>query len=196
MNVIEHYDKLIDENNDSFRDSLSLQEYMNKWDGQLFIDSMGLSNTKDVLEIGIGTGRIAVKVIPYCHKFVGIDISSKTIKRAEENLKGFENMELICDDFMAYKFDGKFDIIYSSLTLMHFEAKREFISKVSSLLKKDGCFVLSIDKNKSDYIDMGSYKLKIFPDNPRNITSCVETTKMYINNQFETEFAYIFICSK
>lgn len=29
MNVIEHYDKLIDENNDSFNDSLPLQEYMN-----------------------------------------------------------------------------------------------------------------------------------------------------------------------
>ena len=42
MNVIEHYDKLIDENNDPVYDPASLQEYMNKWDGQVFVDSMKL----------------------------------------------------------------------------------------------------------------------------------------------------------
>lgn len=31
--IIAHYDMLIDENNDSFRDSPALQEYMNQWDG-------------------------------------------------------------------------------------------------------------------------------------------------------------------
>lgn len=42
VNVIEHYDKLIDENNDPVYDTASLQEYMNKWDGQVFVDSMKL----------------------------------------------------------------------------------------------------------------------------------------------------------
>lgn len=35
MNVMKHYDKLIDENNDPVHDPESLKEYMNKWDGQL-----------------------------------------------------------------------------------------------------------------------------------------------------------------
>ena len=62
MNVIQHYDRLVDENNDPFYDPPILQKYMDKWDGKVFIDSMLLNNTKQVLEIGVGTGRLAKKV--------------------------------------------------------------------------------------------------------------------------------------
>ena len=68
MNIIEHYDKLIDENNDPFYDPPNLQDYMNKWDGPLFIDAMKLDKTKYVLEIGVGTGRLAKRVAPDCLK--------------------------------------------------------------------------------------------------------------------------------
>lgn len=196
MNVIEHYDKLIDDNNDSFNDPLPLQEYMNKWDGQLFIDSMCLTKEKSVLEVGVGTGRIAARVIPCCEKLVGIDISPKTIIRAKENLCNFENIKLICADFMNYEFSEKFDVIYSSLTSIHFEDKQTFISKIAFLLKEEGCFCLSIDKNQSEYIDMSNYKLRVYPDKHNEIISCIDETNMYIRNQYETEFAYIFVCSK
>ena len=33
MDIITHYDKLIDDNNDPFRDPPPLREYMDKWDG-------------------------------------------------------------------------------------------------------------------------------------------------------------------
>lgn len=77
MDVITHYDRLIEENNDSFRDPQPLREYMDKWDGEEFIRSLNLSKSKTVLEIGIGTGRLAVKAAPYCLKLSGIDISSR-----------------------------------------------------------------------------------------------------------------------
>ena len=89
MNVIQHYDILIDDDNDPFRDPPVLQDYMEKWDGKLFIDSMALDKTKRVLEIGVGTGRVAQKVAPNCLSFTGIDISPKTIERAKENLRSF-----------------------------------------------------------------------------------------------------------
>ena len=46
MNVIDHYNQLIEENNDPFRDPPVLQEHMSKWDGQTFIDFMCLSPEK------------------------------------------------------------------------------------------------------------------------------------------------------
>ena len=87
--VIYHYDSLIDENNDPACDPKPAQEYMNKWDGQVFIDELELSTSKTVLEIGVGTGRLALKVCGKCKSFVGIDISPKTIERAKENLTAF-----------------------------------------------------------------------------------------------------------
>ncbi len=196
LNVVTHYDKLIDNNNDPFRDPLPLRKYMDKWDGQLFIDSMCISRTKKVLEIGIGTGRLAAKIAPLCLKLLGIDISSKTIKRAKENLSDYNNIELICANFSDYVFDETFDVVYSSLTMMHFKNKQQIIFKVNKLLNKNGIFCLSIDKNSNDYIDMTDYKLKIYPDNLEDITKYINLTDMYIVNQFETDFAYVFVCLK
>lgn len=111
---------------------------MDKWDGQIFINSLQLNKNKNVLEIGVGTGRLALKVIPNCKHFTGIDFSPKTIERAIENLERFDNKTLICGDFFDYCSTKKFDIIYSSLVLWHIKEKQAFIDKVASLLSKTG----------------------------------------------------------
>lgn len=64
--VIQHYDLLIEENNDPVHDPKPLKDYMDKWDGQAFIDKMDLDKDKSVLEIGVGTGRLAVKTVILC----------------------------------------------------------------------------------------------------------------------------------
>ena len=48
MDVIAHYDLLVDENNDPFYDSPELKDYMNKWDGQVFIDALQLDENKEI----------------------------------------------------------------------------------------------------------------------------------------------------
>lgn len=57
--LITYFDALIDEGNDPVSDPPFLQEYMDKWDGQAIIDKMNIGMTKSVLEIGVGTGRLA-----------------------------------------------------------------------------------------------------------------------------------------
>ena len=194
--VIAHYDLLVDENNDPFYDSPELKDYMNKWDGQVFIDALQLDENKEILEIGLGTGRIAVKVAPYCKRLTGIDISPKTIQRAKENLKSYSNISYINGDFISHEFKEKFDVIYSSLTMMHFKNKAYVIDKIDSLLNNDGIFCLSIDKNQSEYIDMGNRKVKIYPDTLDNIKSIIGKTAMLVVNVIETDNAYIIASRK
>ena len=196
MNVIENYDLLIEENNDPFNDPPALQEYMNQWDGALFLKSLNLTASKSVLEIGVGTGRLAVKVAPHCKRLVGVDISPKTIERAKENLKDYSNISFVCADFNTHPFNETFDIIYSSLTMMHFENKQQVISKVDTLLDKGGVFCLSIDKNQSDYIDMGTRKIKVYPDTLDNIKSLIDASSMTVTNIYETDNAYIIVSKK
>ena len=196
MDVINHYDSLIDEDNDPFRDPPMLQEYMSRWDGQRFIEALELTKNKKVLEIGIGTGRIAVKVAPFCMTLTGIDISPKTIERAKENLKEYKNISFICDDFSDYQFSETFDVIYSSLTMMHFKNKATVITKVDKLLNDDGIFCLSIDKNQSEYIDMGNRKVRVYPDTLVNMKSLIEATAMSVAMVFETDNAYIIVSKK
>ena len=194
--VSKHYDLLIEENNDPVRDPEPLREYMDKWDGRQFIDSLQLTKEKSVLEIGVGTGRLAVRTAPECREFCGIDISPKTVKRAKENLKKQTNVTLVCGDFISYEFGRKFDVIYSSLTFMHIKDKQAAINKVKTLLNIGGRFVLSIDKSQSDTIDYGTRKIKIYPDNKEDIVKYITQSGMSLIKVFETEFAEIFAAAK
>ncbi len=196
--VARHYDRLIDEGQDPVHDPQPLQEYMNKWDGQAFVEKMQLDKTKSVLEIGVGTGRIAVKVAAYCKKFTGIDISAKTIERAKKNIKmGFlKRPTLICADFLDFAFEEDFDVIYASLTLLHIKEKQAAFKKISALLRQNGLFVLSIDKNQERYIDMGAYKIEIYPDNPTDVKHFAANADLQLVNEFDTEFGNIFVFAK
>ena len=187
---------LIDEHNDPVHNSKPLRDYMDKWDGQAFIDSMELDNNKSVLEIGVGTGRLAIRVTPLCGQFCGIDFSPKTIARAKENLAEHRNVELIGGDFLSYEFGRKFDVIYSSLTFMHIEDKQRAINKVATLLKNSGKFVLLSDKNQSEYIDTGTRKIKVYPDKKDKTVEYIKSAGLNIINQYDTEFATVFVAQK
>ena len=194
--VTHHYDLLIDENNDPVHDPKPLRDYMDKWDGKAFIGKMKLDKDKTVLEIGVGTGRLAVRVTPLCGEFYGVDISPKTIERAKENLADFKNVRLICDDFLSYEFGHTFDVIYSSLTFMHIEDKQKAVNKIAGLLNDAGRFVLSIDKNPSKFIDTGTRKIRIFPDTPEEIKTYIANSSLLLTECYETEFATVFVAQK
>ena len=194
--VTHHYDLLIYENNDPVHDPKPLQDYMDKWDGQAFVDKMELNKDKSVLEIGVGTGRLAVRIAPFCGEFYGVDISSKTIERATENLAEFENVRLTCADFLSYEFGRTFDVVYSSLTFMHIKEKQKAINKVAALLKDGGRFVLSIDKNQDRFIDTGTRKVTIYPDTPEAIKTYIANSGLLLLEHYETEFATVFVAQK
>ncbi|MBR4942305.1 MAG: class I SAM-dependent methyltransferase [Clostridia bacterium] len=192
----EHYDLLIDEDNDPVHDPKPLRDYMDKWDGPGFIEQMQLNCSKSVLEIGVGTGRLAVRVAPLCGDFWGIDLSPKTVERAKVNLGEFGNVNLICGDFMSFEFDRSFDVVYSSLTFMHIAEKQKAVNKAAELLKCGGRFVLSIDRNPSEFIDMGTRKVTICPDDPDKICDCIENAGLSLEKKYDTEFAVVFAACK
>ena len=191
-----HYDMLIDEENDPVNDPAPLKEYMDRWDGQPFIDALQLDETKTVLEIGVGTGRLAVQVVPFCRRFTGIDISPKTIGRAKQHLAEYKNVNLICGDYFAYGFGTKFDVIYSSLTWMHFRDKQTAVKKTAGLLNHTGRFVLSVSKDREDTIDYGTRAIRVFPDDPGAIRSQIKNSGLLLLETIETENATVFVSGK
>lgn len=187
-----YYDKLIEEGNDPVLDLEPLRAYMDKWDGPQFMEMLSLAPHKDILEIGVGTGRLAVKTAPFCRSFMGIDLSAKTVEQARKHLKSFLNVNLICDDFMKHSFHCIFDVIYSSLTFMHFEDKLSVMKKIAGLLKPGGRFVLSIDKNPTDTLTCYDQKISVYPDSSEKIATCIHLAQMSLLRQEETEFAWLF----
>lgn len=103
---------------------------------------------------------------------------------------------MTCADFLTCGFDRTFDVIYSSLTFMHIEDKQKAVNRIAELLNDAGRFVLSIDKNPSEFIDTGIRKVKIYPDTAEIITECIENAGLSLSKQFDTEFATIFVARK
>ena len=193
LDTAAHYDRLIDMDNDPARDPEPLQAYMDGWDGGAFLERMQLDKTKSVLEIGVGTGRLAMRIAPKCRCFCGIDLSEKTIARARENLAGMENVRLIRGDFLEAVFQESFDVICSSLTFMHIRNKQAAVEKIARLLKSGGRAVISLDKSRQDYIDMMEYRVRIDPDDPVEMSARMLSAGMQVEQIVETEFAHILV---
>lgn len=189
--MIRHYELLIDEGNDPVHDPAPLREYMDLWDGEPFLQALALDGTQAVLEIGVGTGRLAVCTAPHCRCFTGIDVSPKTIARAGENLCACPNVTLLCGDFLTAEFSQPFDVIYSSLTFMHIAQKQEAVAKIASLLSPGGRAVLSLDKNQAEWIDYGTRRVRVYLDDPQRIAAYMSAVGLNVLPGVETEFAHI-----
>lgn len=189
-----HYNRLIDENDDPVCDPPALRAHMDKWDGKIFLSALQADKRKSALEIGVGTGRLAVKTAPLFGSFTGIDLSEKTLERAKTHLAQYAP-RLICADFLVFPFAQAFDVVYSSLTFFHIKDKRAAFEKVFSLLKPHGRFVLSTDKSQNTKLVCGDRTIPLYPDEPTATQNLLLSLGFSIERT-ETEFAHIFIATK
>ncbi|MGB4716346.1 MAG: class I SAM-dependent methyltransferase, partial [Bacillota bacterium] len=98
-----------------------------------------------MLEIGVGTGRLARRVLDMgCRTFTGLDTSAKTLERARENLAAYPNVRLVLGDVEEFRFCERFDVAYSVLTFMHIERKRAALANIVEALYPHGILVLSL----------------------------------------------------
>ena len=190
--LIRHYDQLVMEGNDPFRDPPVLRAYMDRWDGEPFLELLALAPDVSALEIGVGTGRLAGRVLPRCARLVGIDCSPRTIRRAQENLRGAEHLELLCGDFMTWPFEERFDRIYSSLTLWHIRDKRAAIDKAASLLAPGGRLVLSLSKEcERSLCCFEGVEVPLYPDDPADTRRFMQEAGLTPIEERDTEFAHL-----
>lgn len=87
-------------------------------------------------------------------------------------------------------------LVYSSLTFMHIKDKRGAVNKVAELLSDGGRFVLSLDKNRSEFIDTGTSRIKIYPDDPNILEKYIKAAGLAVLRRYQTEHAVIIVSSK
>lgn len=193
----EHYDLLIDAGDDPVHDPPQLREHMDKWDGAAFLALLQLAPDKSVLEIGVGTGRLALRVLRAgCARLVGCDLSAKTLARARENLSEYANIELVCGDFLDLDFGSTFDVVYSSLTFLHIRDKAAAIRKVCALLSEQGRFVVSLDKDRSTRLEYGDHAVQVYPDSVEEIAALLESSGLSIERIVKTDHAHLLAAVK
>ncbi len=183
-----HYELLIAEGNDPVLDPPELAAHMDGWDGAAFLGLLALTGTENVLEIGVGTGRLAVRILPHCRTFTGVDLSSATLRRAATHLPG---ARLLCGDFLTMEVPGVFDVICSSLTMLHIQDKNAAIARMAALLAPGGRIILSLDKGRSPVLDYGSRQLIVYPDTPEDITRRLQQAGLTVTSLIGIENAWL-----
>jgi cyclopropane fatty-acyl-phospholipid synthase-like methyltransferase len=90
-----------------------------------------------VLDLGTGTGAIALALAPAAGRVVGRDISEGMMEQAREKAReqGFDNVEFGKGTFREPNYDGPVDVVVSNFAMHHLsdEEKREAIEVVASL---------------------------------------------------------------
>ena len=169
----EHYDRLAEAAHGR-DDSLKMQDYMARWDGRLFHDALGDVTGKDVLEVGIGSGRVARQILNRgCRHLTGLDISPKTIALAQADLAGFANLTLVLADITGFRKNRSFDLAYSVLTFMHVEAKPKALENIVASLRPGGRVVFSINQ-PCDSLDFGDWTVPLYPWLPAQYLTALE----------------------
>ena len=91
-----------------------------------------VSSEATVLDIGCGNGMVAYDVSQKAKEVIGIDFSSKSIRKAEKTYPR-ENLRFIIGDATTFKFQKKFDAIILSNVLEHIQKRVDFLKKISGL---------------------------------------------------------------
>ncbi|HST18119.1 MAG TPA: class I SAM-dependent methyltransferase [Gaiellaceae bacterium] len=107
----------------------------------------GLAGDGAALELGIGTGRIAVPLAARGVRVHGIDLSEAMVARLREK-PGAETIGVTIGDFATTSVDGTFSVAYLVFnTIMNLTSQDEQVAcfrNVAAHLEPAGCFVIEV----------------------------------------------------
>ena len=106
-----------------------------------------LAGDGDALELGIGTGRIALPLSQRGVRVHGIDLSEAMVAKLREK-PGAEEIEVTIGDFATTRVDGAFTLAYLVFnTINNLTTQDEQVAcfqNVSAHLEPGGCFVIEV----------------------------------------------------
>ncbi len=113
---------------------------------QFFLDNV--SSEDAVLDIGCGSGELALDVAKKAKRVVGIDFNKRAIALASVKCQASSvKCSFIYGDILTYKFTERFDVIILSNVLEHIDKRIDFLKRIKPLAKKFLIRVPAIDRD-------------------------------------------------
>ncbi len=111
-----------------------------------FLDSVSFEKPFSFLDMGCGNGWVVRKMsqIKSCKKAVGIDKSKKMIVQARKKTTS-KKQSFIHTDIESWKYNGRFDYVFSMESLYYADSIDVALEKISKLLNPGGKFFCGTD---------------------------------------------------
>ncbi|MDD2402306.1 MAG: class I SAM-dependent methyltransferase [Clostridia bacterium] len=144
-----------------------------------------------ILEIGTGTGELALDFSAYCRKVIAIDVSPRMIELAQKKAKSQNksNVEFQNAGFLTYESTEGFDAIVTQLSLHHLPDYWKMIALRRSyeILKDGGKFYLRDVVFPAQIKDYDGYFRKIISGLRKVVGEKIaEETEVHIKEEFST----------
>jgi SAM-dependent methyltransferase len=108
----------------------------------------GLAGTGDALELGVGTGRIALPLSRRGVRVHGIELSPAMVAELQAK-PGADDIDVTTGDFATAKVDGTFTLAYlvrnTIMNLTTQDEQVECFRNVAAHLEPGGCFVIEVE---------------------------------------------------
>lgn len=123
---------------------------------------IGLNDTSTLVDLGAGTGVMALAAAPYCRRVVAVDVSVPMLARLERAAAGLglTNIEVVHAGFLSYQHTGPAaDVVYSRNALHHLPDfwKSVALARIAAILRPGGILrlrdlVYSFDPSEADAV--------------------------------------------
>ncbi len=102
------------------------------------IDAARLDGRAQVLDVGCGTGTMAIAAARHARRVVGVDLSPVMIERAKARAAGLATVDFEVADAQTAAFEAIFDVIISRFGLMFFADVRAAFANLRRALVPGG----------------------------------------------------------
>ena len=108
-----------------------------------FYEAITESSSGVVFDLGTGSGILSYWAASKADKVIAIELNRSTAKIAQNNLKSFENVEVICSDASTFSFKQKADLIICEMldTALIDEEQIPVLNSAIEYLKDDGIII-------------------------------------------------------
>jgi ubiquinone/menaquinone biosynthesis C-methylase UbiE len=150
-----------------------------------FLNSIPFEKQFSFLDVGCGNGWVVRKIsqIQNCKKAVGIDKSQNMITKAKSKIKSSKE-NYLRTDILSWKFNGKFNYIFSMESLYYSKPMESALKKIYKLLKPGGEFFCGTDFYSDNKATIPWSKIMNIP---LDLRSKKQWKKMFEEIGFETK---------
>lgn len=151
------------------------EKYWDSFEKQYLIPHIKSAHGKNVLDAGAGTGRISVKLKAAGADVTALDISKEMLDLLHAKSSDIKTVEGELEN-MPFK-DESFDMVFSSLALVHLKKIEPFLDECYRVLKDDGKLILVNVHYRRPMIlsdDKGKYTIECYNHFPRHVREAAE----------------------
>lgn len=165
------------------------EKYLNSFEQNKLLPLLGNVKNKKILDVGAGTGRLAIALDQQGAEVTAIDVSSAMLNVLRQ--KSGNNISTVVASAEKLPFESKaFDIVIAAFLVVHLKDPIIFFDEVYRILKSEGIFlVTNINQKEAPAIKTaeGIIKITSYYHRPEKIIGMLEKLAFSIEEEIFTK---------